>query len=229
MTRDDAPEPRTGPSADPPERAPPGSAALPGRRSGGCRTPAGARDRALRHRRPPARGGGGRARVPPGHAGRRAGRSGGSTFLKARAANTCASRSRPTPETRPPCPASSLRWSAGSCGSGPCGPSGRIRRVRTETRLLDADDRLFATVVHDHVTVATLGRSTDVESWTDVELRPAAADDELVDRARTADHGERPAAGGHGRRGRAGPADAPGVTTGPAGHAPGSPAPPGRR
>ena len=59
-------------------------------------------------------------------------------------------------------------------------PSGRIRRVRIETRLLGAGDRLFATVVHDHVTVATLGRSTDVESWTDVELRPAAADNELV-------------------------------------------------
>ena len=59
-------------------------------------------------------------------------------------------------------------------------PAGRIRRVRSRTRLLAADGRLLATVVHDHVTVATLGRSTDVESWTDVELSPAGADDDLV-------------------------------------------------
>jgi CHAD domain-containing protein len=59
-------------------------------------------------------------------------------------------------------------------------PAGRVRRVRTETRLLGEDGRLLAVVVHDHVTVATLGRSTDVESWTDVELRRAGADDELV-------------------------------------------------
>src|ERR1700754_4063755 len=34
-------------------------------------------------------------------------------------------------------------------------PAGRIRRVRTATRLLSAQHRLAATVVHDHVTVAT--------------------------------------------------------------------------
>jgi len=43
-------------------------------------------------------------------------------------------------------------------------PVGRIRRVRTETRLLDEEDRLLALVVHDEVTLATLGPATDVEA-----------------------------------------------------------------
>jgi len=59
-------------------------------------------------------------------------------------------------------------------------PAGRIRTVRTETRLLDADDRVLATVVHDDVTLATLGRATDVEGWTEAQIRGAGARDMLV-------------------------------------------------
>jgi CHAD domain-containing protein len=60
-------------------------------------------------------------------------------------------------------------------------PAGRVRRVRTATRLLGADDRLLAEVVHDHVTLATLGRATEVESWSEVELHPSGADGALLE------------------------------------------------
>ena len=60
-------------------------------------------------------------------------------------------------------------------------PVGRIRVVRRETLLLDGDDRLLATVVHDDVTTATLGRSAEVRGWTEVGLRPGAGDDALLD------------------------------------------------
>lgn len=75
-------------------------------------------------------------------------------------------------------------------------PAGRVRTVRTSTRLLGDDDRPLAEVVHDHVTLAALGRSTDVESWTEVELRRHAADDVLVAELeqRFTDIGLRPAA-----------------------------------
>ncbi len=53
--------------------------------------------------------------------------------------------------------------------------AGRIRTVRTTTRLLASRGKLLATVVHDEVTLATLGRSTDVEGWTEVAVIPAAA------------------------------------------------------
>jgi len=59
-------------------------------------------------------------------------------------------------------------------------PAGRIRRVRTETRLHGDVDRLLAVVVHDDVTLATLGRTTEVEAWTEVELHRAEADNALV-------------------------------------------------
>jgi CHAD domain-containing protein len=59
-------------------------------------------------------------------------------------------------------------------------PAGRIRRVRTEARLYGEDDRPLAVVVHDEVTLATLGGATEVEAWTEVELRRAAADDSLL-------------------------------------------------
>ncbi len=77
-------------------------------------------------------------------------------------------------------------------------PAGRIRRVRSETRLLGARDRLSATVVHDQVTVATLGRSTEVGSWTEIELRAADPDPALVDalEQRFRESGLRPATGG---------------------------------
>jgi CHAD domain-containing protein len=55
-------------------------------------------------------------------------------------------------------------------------PSGQIRRVRTGTRLLGADDRLLATVVHDHVTVATLGSSTEGAAWTEVQAHETSDD-----------------------------------------------------
>lgn len=58
--------------------------------------------------------------------------------------------------------------------------AGRVRTVRTATRLLAARGKLLATVVHDEVTLATLGRSTEVEGWTEVAVIPAAAGAELV-------------------------------------------------
>lgn len=59
-------------------------------------------------------------------------------------------------------------------------PVGRIRTVRVTTRLLGAEDRSLALVVHDRVTVATQGRSTTVESWTEVELRSAEGSAKLM-------------------------------------------------
>jgi CHAD domain-containing protein len=50
-------------------------------------------------------------------------------------------------------------------------PAGRARIVRTVTRLLDARDRSIAELVHDHITLATLGQATAVAAWTEVELR----------------------------------------------------------
>lgn len=75
-------------------------------------------------------------------------------------------------------------------------PVGRVRTIRTETTLLGTDERSMVVVVHDHVTLATLGRSTNVESWTEVELRDVGAGDALlaeIDR-RLAEVGLRPAA-----------------------------------
>ena len=45
--------------------------------------------------------------------------------------------------------------------------------MRTENRLLGPDDRHLATLVHDEVTVATMGRRADVRGWTEIDLRPA--------------------------------------------------------
>lgn len=74
-------------------------------------------------------------------------------------------------------------------------PAGRVRRVRAETRLLGPGNQVRAVVVHDHVTVATLGRSTDVAAWTDVELQCADVDEALVSELeeRFAESGLRPA------------------------------------
>ncbi len=54
-------------------------------------------------------------------------------------------------------------------------PVGRFRTVRTGTRVFDAGGRLVATVVHDEITLATLGRSTEVRAWTEVELLATGA------------------------------------------------------
>jgi len=74
--------------------------------------------------------------------------------------------------------------------------AGRVRTVRTATRLLAARGRLLATVVQDAVTLATLGRSTEVEGWTEVELLPAGAGADLVAaiEERIVESGMRPAA-----------------------------------
>jgi len=74
--------------------------------------------------------------------------------------------------------------------------AGRVRTVRTATRLLAARGKVLATVVHDEVTLATLGRSTEVEGWTEVSVIPAAADAELLAAVeeRIVDAGMRPAA-----------------------------------
>ncbi|MDT7708150.1 MAG: hypothetical protein QOG20_3757 [Pseudonocardiales bacterium] len=59
-------------------------------------------------------------------------------------------------------------------------PAGRVRTVRTISRLTADDGRPLATVVHDEITLATLGRSTEVEAWTEVSLHVDAADATLV-------------------------------------------------
>jgi CHAD domain-containing protein len=55
-------------------------------------------------------------------------------------------------------------------------PAGQVRRVRTGTRLLGEDDRVLGTVVHDHVTVATLGSSTEGAAWTEVQTHDTTDD-----------------------------------------------------
>ena len=74
------------------------------------------------------------------------------------------------------------------------GPVGNIRTVRTENRLLGRDDRLLATLVHDDVTVATMGRRADVRAWSEIDLRPGDADDDLLRgvAARVGETGMRP-------------------------------------
>ena len=50
------------------------------------------------------------------------------------------------------------------------GPAGRIRTMRAETALFDDEGRVVATIVFDEIAVATLGRTTEVEAWTEVVL-----------------------------------------------------------
>ena len=80
-------------------------------------------------------------------------------------------------------------------------PVGNIRTVRTVNRLLGRDDRLLATLVHDDVTVATMGRRADVRAWSEIDLRPGDADDDLLRgvaaRVGRDGHAPRPARGHH--------------------------------
>ncbi|MFP5022821.1 CYTH and CHAD domain-containing protein [Pseudonocardia phyllosphaerae] len=55
------------------------------------------------------------------------------------------------------------------------GPVGRVRTVRSVSRLRSDDARELATVHHDEVQVATLGAETAIENWTEVTVYPAAA------------------------------------------------------
>jgi len=72
-------------------------------------------------------------------------------------------------------------------------PVGLLHTTRTEHRLLDASGTQRATVVHDHVTLSTLGRSTHVEAWTEVSIdAPEPLRAALAERA--AEAGLRPAA-----------------------------------
>ena len=72
-------------------------------------------------------------------------------------------------------------------------PVGLLHTTRTEHRLLDASGTRRATVVHDHVTLSTLGRSTHVEAWTEVSIdAPEPLRAALAERA--AEAGLRPAA-----------------------------------
>ncbi|WP_214369506.1 CYTH and CHAD domain-containing protein [Pseudonocardia sp. H11422] len=63
-------------------------------------------------------------------------------------------------------------------------PAGRIRTVRVTTRLLGGGDWLLAEVVQDEVTVATLGSSTSVDTWSEIGVRRAGGDDALLDELR---------------------------------------------
>jgi CHAD domain-containing protein len=57
----------------------------------------------------------------------------------------------------------------------PLRPIGRVRTIRRPTQLRAEDGRLLARIVHDEVTAATFGSSTDVTAWTEVRLEPGAA------------------------------------------------------
>ena len=106
----------------------------------------------------------------------------------------------------------------------PVRPAGRVRIVRTVTRLLDADDRPLAELVHDQLTAGHAGQATELAAWTEVELRPGPAGAGRGDRAAAARG--RPAPGRTGRRRRAGPAAAPGAAGAPRRPSAGRPAPP---
>ncbi|MGI5128738.1 CHAD domain-containing protein [Pseudonocardia sp. CA-107938] len=86
------------------------------------------------------------------------------------------------PGARLPLPAGIAELVRGAARGRNVRPVGRVRTTRTEHRLLDESGARLATVVHDHVTLSTLGRSTEVEAWTEVAidappaLRPALAD-----------------------------------------------------
>lgn len=49
-------------------------------------------------------------------------------------------------------------------------PVGRVRTLRTEHRLFDDAGGLLATVLHDAVTLSTLGRAAEIESWTEITV-----------------------------------------------------------
>ena len=76
--------------------------------------------------------------------------------------------------------------------------AGSARTVRTEFPLIGDDDRTLAVLVHDAVTVATLGRAAELEAWTEIDLRPGGADDVLLEAVaeRVGELGMRPAAPG---------------------------------
>jgi CHAD domain-containing protein len=53
----------------------------------------------------------------------------------------------------------------------PIRPVGRVRTVRSRSRLLGEQDAELAEVVHDDVTLAVLGESADVRAWAEAEVR----------------------------------------------------------
>lgn len=55
----------------------------------------------------------------------------------------------------------------------PVSPVGRIRVVRTTSRLRDPAGKELATLLRDEVQVSTLGASTSVENWSEAELTGA--------------------------------------------------------
>lgn len=72
------------------------------------------------------------------------------------------------------------------------GPVGRVRTSRTEHRLLGTDDHVLAVLVHDHVTLATMGRTAQVEAWTEITVQAGAALVDALD-TRVREAGMRPA------------------------------------
>src|SRR4051794_5770503 len=53
----------------------------------------------------------------------------------------------------------------------PVRPVGRVRTVRSRSRLLDSQDAELAEVTHDDVTIAVLGGTADVRAWSEAEVR----------------------------------------------------------
>jgi CHAD domain-containing protein len=90
-------------------------------------------------------------------------------------------------------PAELVELARGAARDATLRPVGSIRTVRTENRLLGEDDRVLATLVHDEVTVATMGSRADVRGWAGIDVRPGAGADGLLDdiEARLGDTGMR--------------------------------------
>jgi CHAD domain-containing protein len=72
-------------------------------------------------------------------------------------------------------------------------PAGRVRTVRSRSRLFGDEDAVLAEVTHDDVTVAVLGAAADVRAWSEADVR---ASGELLTalEARLAEVGLAPAA-----------------------------------
>jgi CHAD domain-containing protein len=93
---------------------------------------------------------------------------------------------------RVPLPAEIAELVRGAARKHAVRPVAMVRTLRTEHTLLGADDQPLATVVHDHVTLSTMGRATEVVAWTEMTVE---ARDDLLDtiEGRVREAGMRPA------------------------------------
>ena len=75
----------------------------------------------------------------------------------------------------------------------PLRPAGRVRIVRTVTRLRDGDGHQLAELRFDQLALAGMGATTEVTAWTEARLEPAAGAPVAAIEQRLADAGLRPA------------------------------------